>query len=490
MHTFLWHDYETWGVDPKRDRPSQFAAIRTDSDLNPVGEPLMIYAKPPRDCLVQPDAVMVTGITPQHAERNGLVERDFIARIYKEMMVDETCSVGYNSLRFDDEVTRNTLYRNFYDPYEREYKNGNSRWDLIDVVRLCYALRPEGFEWPKDETGIPIFRLEKLTEANGIAQVGAHDALVDVQATIEVAKKIKTLHPKLFTYALGLRNKHEVAKRLKVGSFTPVFHVSSMFGGLNHCCSVVLPVAFHPSNRNEVICIDLRKSPEELLSLDGEMLKIRQFGSNEKLNQLAASMGVESIERLPIKNIHINRCPIIAPVSMLQDADCERLNLNVATIKAHRELIMKDHTVVQKLLALFQSTGDWESTTDPDCMIYTGGFFSDYDKSLFGEIRCADAEQLVDRSFAFTDVRLPQMLTRYLGRNFPDVLGDKDKSQWQTFCRDRILEKEAGASIALDDFDQRLKELSVAHQGSDKKMTLINALESWRDTLVDSIGGG
>ncbi|MCY4043907.1 MAG: exodeoxyribonuclease I [Cellvibrionales bacterium] len=489
MQTFLWHDYETWGVDPRRDRPAQFAAIRTDSDLNPVGDPLMIYAKPPRDCLVQPDAVMVTGITPQHAELHGVSERDFIARIHKEMMQHETCSVGYNSLRFDDEVTRNTLYRNFYDPYEREYKNGNSRWDLIDVVRLCYALRPEGVEWPKDAMGNPSFRLENLTEANGIEQQGAHDALVDVRATIDVAKKIKTLHPKLFDYALSLRNKHEVTKRLRVGSFTPVFHVSSMFGGANHCCSVVLPIAFSQVNRNEVICIDLRKDPSDLLALDGEMLRIRQFGTSEQLADLAKSEGVEAIERLPIKNIHINKCPMITPVSMLQPDDCERLNLGVSDIKKHREMIMQDHTLVQKLLALFQANDSHESIADPDCMIYSGGFFSDYDKSLMGELRRSEPKALIDGSFAFTDVRLPEMLNRYLARNYHELLEGEALVKWQAFCRKRILEEGAGSTIALEAFNLRLAELEGEYAGSGEKRSLIAALADWRDQLIESVGG-
>jgi exodeoxyribonuclease-1 len=64
--------------------------------------------------------------------------------------------VGYNSLRFDDEVTRNTLYRNLYSPYDREWQNGNSRWDIIDMVRACHDLRPEGIVWPRRARNSPL----------------------------------------------------------------------------------------------------------------------------------------------------------------------------------------------------------------------------------------------------------------------------------------------------------------------------------------------
>ena len=184
--TILWHDYETWGVSPKFDKPSQFAGIRTDLDLNIIGEPEMFYCQPPQDYLPQPEACLVTGITPQKALREGLTEAEFAERIHSLFSQPNTCVAGYNSIRFDDEVTRYLLYRNFYDPYAREWQNGNSRWDIIDMIRACYALRPEGIEWPtveRDGQQVVSFRLELLTKANGIEHEAAHDAMSDVYAT-------------------------------------------------------------------------------------------------------------------------------------------------------------------------------------------------------------------------------------------------------------------------------------------------------------------
>jgi len=209
--SFYWHDYETWGADPARDRAAQFAGLRTDLDFNPIGEPLVIYAQPADDMLPQPGACMVTGISPQQALEQGAPEADFFRFIHAEMMQPGTCSLGYNTLHFDDEVTRYGLYRNFFDPYEREWKNGNSRWDLIDVVRLTHALRPEGIEWPEKEPGVTSFRLEKLTEANDIAHLGAHDALADVHATIALARLIRERQPRLFDYVFNHRDKQTLA---------------------------------------------------------------------------------------------------------------------------------------------------------------------------------------------------------------------------------------------------------------------------------------
>ncbi len=270
--TFYWHDYETFGTDPSRDRPVQFAGLRTDADLNVIGEPLVIFAKPAPDQLPHPEACLITGITPQQALKEGVTEAEFIARIHAELAVPNTCGVGYNSLRFDDEVTRYTLYRNFYDAYEREWKNGNSRWDIIDMVRTAYALRPDGINWPRREDGLPDFRLESLTAANGIAHEAAHDALSDVYATIAMARLIREKQPKLYDYVLNHRSKQAVLAQIDMAAVKPLLHVSGMFGGANSNIGLIVPLAPHPGNKNKIIAFDLSKNPQVLFDLSPQRL--------------------------------------------------------------------------------------------------------------------------------------------------------------------------------------------------------------------------
>jgi exodeoxyribonuclease-1 len=154
-HTFLWHDYETFGAVPRRDRPAQFAAIRTDADLNEIGEPIMLYCQPAPDFLPDPQSCLITGITPQHcleARRAGTRVRRTICEAFSE---PGTIGVGYNTIRFDDEVTRFLFWRNLIDPYAREWQNGCGRWDLLDVVRMTYALRPDGIAGRCAKTASP-----------------------------------------------------------------------------------------------------------------------------------------------------------------------------------------------------------------------------------------------------------------------------------------------------------------------------------------------
>jgi exodeoxyribonuclease-1 len=231
--TFYWHDYETWGSTPAVDRPCQFAGLRTDAELNEVGEPLVLFARPADDLLPQPDACLVTKLTPQRAARDGLPEAEFARAIQRELAVPGTCGVGYNSLRFDDEVTRYLFYRNLLPPYAHAHQNGNSRWDLIDVLRLAHALRPAGLQWPQREPGITSFKLEDLTAANDVAHTGAHDALADVRATIAMARLLKSAQPRLFDYALTLRSR-QVVEDL-IGRGEPLLHVSQRIPAAQGC---------------------------------------------------------------------------------------------------------------------------------------------------------------------------------------------------------------------------------------------------------------
>jgi len=264
--SFYWHDYETFGTDPARDRPVQFAGIRTDEALNIIGEPLSIFCKPADDVLPQPEACLVTGITPQIAMEKGVIEANFIHQIHEQLSQPGTCGVGYNSIRFDDEVTRYTLYRNFYDPYAREWQNSNSRWDIIDMVRLTYALRPQWIEWPMREDDKPSFRLEELTLANGIKHEAAHDAMSDVYATLAMAKLIRGKQKKLYDYVFEHRNKRLVLQQLNLKEMKPVLHVSGMFPGEYGCLAMVVPLAQHPTNKNGIIVYDLRHDPRHCWS--------------------------------------------------------------------------------------------------------------------------------------------------------------------------------------------------------------------------------
>ena len=468
MQTFYWHDYETFGIDPRRDRPVQFAGIRTDIDFNIIDDPLVIYCKPTADYLPNPDACLITGFTPQMAEQKGVCEAEFIGRIHRQLAQPNTCTLGYNNLRFDDEVTRNCLYRNFYDPYARECQNGNSRWDIIDVVRAARALRPEGIQWPVNEEGRPSLRLDQLTIANGIAHEAAHDALSDVYATIGIARLVKQAQPKLFQFLFQHRVKAKVLELLQLGSFKPVVHISGKYAAVKNCLAIVLPVCKHPTNINGIIVYDLSIDPEPMLSLSIEDIHQRLFTATDDLP--------EAVTRIPLKTVHINKCPVLAPISVIKPNDAQSLAIDLTFCQANIDKIKATNGLAEKLAAVFSGQAYSEQDSDPDLALYSGGFFSEADRQKMAKIRTLSPEQLAKTEYRFTDLRLPEMLFRYRARNYQETLSADEQSRWNDFCKNRLTGRQAGAGITLDAYFARLQEL---RSNKNSNADIINALDAY-----------
>jgi exodeoxyribonuclease-1 len=472
--SFYWHDYETWGADPRRDRPAQFAGLRTDAELNPVGEPLVVYCRPSDDMLPQPEACLVTGIAPQLAQQRGLNEAEFIRRIHQELATPETCGVGYNTIRFDDEFTRNTLFRNFYDPYGREWQSGCSRWDIIDMVRLTHALRPAGIEWPRNENGVTSFRLEHLSAANGIVHEAAHDALSDVHATIALAKLVKQRQPRLFDYVLSSRGKQILSERFNLQQRQAVLHVSSMYPAEQGCIAMVMPLARHPVNSNGIIVYDLRYDPTPLLELGEEAIHERLFTPVAELP--------EGVERIPLKTVHLNKCPVLVPMNTLTSEAAERWSIDVKAGERHRKLLLGQPDLEQKLQRVHGMT-EFGPVSDPDHSLYSGGFFSRDDRGRMERILRTEPKALRDFPQVFDDRRLPEMLFRYRARNWPETLDEAERERWEEYRRTRLLEPDGGGSITLDDYLATLDRLESDSELPPDKQELISHLLAWAEEI-------
>ncbi|MBL8323624.1 MAG: exodeoxyribonuclease I [Rubrivivax sp.] len=452
--TFYWHDYETFGRVPRRDRPAQFAGLRTDAELHEVGDPLMLFCQPAPDTLPDPESVLLTGITPQQALREGVPEGEFAARIEAELAREGTVGVGYNSIRFDDEVTRHLFWRNLIDPYAREWANGCSRWDLLDVVRTCWALRPEGIEWPLGDDGKPSFRLERLTEANGLAHEAAHDALSDVRATLGLARLIRLRQRKLWDFCFKLRRKDAVWQ--EIGAGRPFVHLSGRYPVERGCLAVVWPLGLHPVNKNELIVWDLAADPAELESLDAQAVRRRLFTRSDELAQQGGA-------RLPIKTIHVNKSPIvIGNVTRLGAAE-QRFGIDLATAQRHAEVAAR----LPDLSALWADVFAREpaaTAPDVDEDLY-GGFVGNDDRRLLNRLRQLGADalarQVAEGRVAFHDARLEEVLFRYRARNFPQSLGEDEQERWEVHRAARLHDG-VGGGLTLAQFMQRIDELAGA----------------------------
>lgn len=471
MLTFFWHDYETFGRVPRRDRPSQFAGVRTDADLNEIDAPVMQYCRPAPDFLPEPGACLLTGITPQRCLELGVPEYRFADAIEQQLARPGTVGVGYNSIRFDDEVTRHLFWRNLIDPYAREWQNDCGRWDLLDVVRCTWALRPEGIEWPRHEDGRPSFKLEHLAAANGLMHEAAHDALSDVRATIALARLIKTRQPRLWDFCLRLRSKHEVLKEMGAGR--PFLHISGMYGVERGGIAPVWPLAPHPSNKNEVIVWDLMADPTELFSLGADEIRTRMFTRQDELP--------EGVSRLPIKTIHINKSPIV--IGNLKTLSAERAatwGVDLALAMHHAELAGRNaHLLAGIWPAVFERPAR-EGRVDVDEDLY-GGFVGNDDRRNLQSLRGLDGAQLADKRPSFTDPRLGELFFRYRARNFPDSLDPAEQSQWRAHCADRLHDG-AGGGLTLEAFFEQVD--ALGEEADERGQDILGALVDYATNIA------
>ncbi len=467
--SIFWYDFETTGTDPIGDRPIQFAGVRTDLELNQIEPPVSIFCSPGDDVIPAPDAIRVTGLSMLSLPDEGLNETEFCSRVLSHFMVPGTCVAGFNSIRFDDEFTRQMCYRNLRDPYEREWRDGNSRWDIIDGVRMAAALRPEGVNWPIDSEGVPVFRLEAIAEANGIRQGDAHEALSDVRATIDLARCLRQAQPRLYDYLFALRDKKAVLRGLYPLGKSPLIHVSSMYSSIRHCTAVVLPICTHPTNSNGILCYDLSTDPTALLDASAEEVARLVFSRSEEL--------AEDEIRIPLKTIHVNRCPAIAPIKTLDEVAAGRLGLDIGQCERHMRAIQTSAGLVEKVRAAFESRGFPESD-DPDRMLYQGGFFSDADRAQMAAIHDAPIDQLATFTGCFDDSRLDEMLFRYRARNYPGSLSPDERERWNQYRLRRWAGGELAAARA------RLAELLSA----DPDQPALIDLQTYLERLTSGVG--
>jgi exodeoxyribonuclease I len=480
-HTFLWHDFETFGAVPRRDRPAQFAAIRTDAALNEIGEPLMLYCQPAPDYLPNPEACLITGITPQVCLERGVPECEFAHQIEQAFAQPDTIGVGYNTIRFDDEVTRHLFWRNLIDPYAREWQNGCGRWDILDVVRTAYALRPEGITWPTKPEGGASFKLTDLTAANGLTHEAAHDALSDVRATIALARLIRDKQPRLFDFCLGLHKKDRVATELglptSLREAKPFLHISGMFPADKGCLAIMWPLAMHPTNKNELIAWDLAHDPRELLTLDTATLRQRLFSKTADLP--------EGMTRLPIKTIHLNKSPMVmANLKTLSPTMAERWGIDIPTA-----MVNAGHATT-----LIDMSGIWPevfnrpqdktaAAPDVDEDLY-GGFVSNNDRRKLNHLRSLSPQKLAEARTGFEDLRLEELVWRYRARNFPATLTPEETQRWEAHRAARLHEGEGGAYTV----DQLCAALDTLSETADERgEAILGALYDYMEQIAPEV---
>ncbi|QCI24057.1 exodeoxyribonuclease I [Buchnera aphidicola (Macrosiphoniella sanborni)] len=472
ISTYLFYDYETFGKHTSLDKPAQFACIRTDMQFNIVDDPQYFYCIPPDDYLPDPNSVLITHITPQYTHKNGTNEYNFSKKVHDILIYPNTCIVGYNNIQFDDEITRNIFYRNFFDSYEWSWKNGNSRWDLLNILRACYVFRPNSIKWPKNKLGFTSFKLSDITKENNILHKNAHDAVSDVYATIEIAKIIQKKEPKLFNFFFNIRKKNELQKLINIKKFTPMIYISSYFTAMRHNASIVLPIMYLKKNNNVLIAIDLLKDFEILINL------FKRISLNDNLS-------IKDFSNFGIVLLHLNRCPILAPMTVINKDDYNRLNFNLSLCKKNINLIKKNYFLIIHIENIFFKEPDINQSSNVDLKIYDS-FFNLHDKKIIKSIRNTLPILLKNTNYSFYDMRLKTLLFRYRARNFFYTLDKNEKKIWLKYCM------EIFNPIFFKKYNNQILILLKKNNNDFKKVILLKKLLNYafqknKNILINSI---
>lgn len=467
--TFFFYDLETSGLNPREDRIMQFAGIRTDESLNQIGEPYNILVALNDDTLPSPDALMVTGITPQQTVADGYTEAQFANLLNDEIFTNDTVVIGFNSIRFDDEFIRALFWRNFHDPYAWAWRDGRSRWDLLDVVRMTRALRPEGIEWPVVD-GKPVNKLELITKANGVEHAKAHDALSDVEALISVTRLIKNNQPQLYEYLLKMRDKNEVKSLVNLENKQPFVYVSGRYPSDNFHATVAFPLT---SGRNgNVLVYDLRQDPTPFIDMTVDQITKLATMTREQRE-------AEGLSSLPVKELQYNRAPAVAPMGVLNSPEVwSRINLDEETIKTNRSKLLSSPAFAENVRTFYENRPEFPKAADPEAQLYDG-FVGDGDTLNIMKVRTASADQLADFHPEFTDERLSGLLLHYKARNYPKSLAEDEVAKWDEWRSSRL-------NRQLPAFTKRLQELAVITAADDNKQFILQELQLWAESILPS----
>ena len=466
--TFFFYDLETSGLSGRDDRIMQFAGQRTDMNLNPIGDPVNVLVALNDDTLPSPDALLVTGITPQQTVADGYTEAQFADILLSEIFTEQTIVVGYNNIRFDDEFIRHLLWRNFRDPYEWCWRDGRSRWDLLDVVRMTRALRPDGINWPVVD-GKPTNRLELLTKENGIAHENAHDAMSDVTALIAIATLIKAKQPQLFDYLLKMRDKNEVKKLVNLDDKKPFVYASGRYDAEFHKTTIAFPLA--PGKNGNVLVYDLRYDPAPFVDLNSKELAKKIYATWEERK-------ADDFVKLPVKELQYNRAPAVAPLGVLeQENGWSRIGLSSEIVEKHKKALLAAPHFAENLRTLYENKPEYKKSSDPEAQLYEG-FLDDSDKLRVQAVASADEKKLADFQPEFRDERLDELLLHYKARSFPRSLSADEMARWEQWRVGRIQRQ-------LPSFLRSMQRLSTS--GLDERhQYVLQEVQLWLENIAPS----
>jgi exodeoxyribonuclease-1 len=406
--SYVFYDTETTGIDTAFDQILQFAAIKTDADLNELDR-FEIRCRLMPHIVPAPGAMKVTGVTvSQLHDTAHCTHYDMVRKIRAKMLEwSPAVILGYNSIDYDENILRQAFYKTLHPPYLTN-TNGNCRGDVLRMVRSASILEPDAIVIPVDAKGKNIFKLDKVAPANGFDHSAAHDALADVEATIHLCRLLMSKAPAVWSTGMRFSQKASVIDYV---SSERVFCWCEFFGGAPHSW-LVTPIGQNPQNSGEYYVFDLQFDPDTLAALSDEKLATALTRSPK-----------------PVRRLKCNAAPMLAAI---EDAPAITVALALSSDELERRadvLEQNDGLRARLIAALEAGREPFETSPHVEKQIYDG-FWPRSDDVLMETFHTVPWEQRLAIADSFQDKRLKTLALHLIHIERPDLLN-------QTVCAEQ-----------------------------------------------------
>lgn len=466
VKTFLFYDLETTGINKCFDQIIQFAAIRTDEELNEIRRYEFLIKLNP-DTVPMPEASITHHISIEKAN-TGLFEYEAIKKIHGIFNTPETISLGYNTLSFDDEFLRFSFFNNLFTAYDHQYKNNCSRMDLYPIVAAYYLCANDVLSWPINVENKVSLKLEDINKQNALYSEGrAHDALTDVLVTLELARKLKSHQPKMWNYLTERFNKTEdqkILSQLDIGlkingeDYQQAIMVSGRFGYNERFMLPVLNLGQHWHYKNQH-CF-LRLDYAELTQVNMDNLSEHFLTVNKKWGDLPLI--------LPAKNFFL--------VHLLPE--------RIVLIKRNKDFLMQNKSL---FIDIKESALNFKYAhvehVDVNASLYTEGFMTYGEQKLCEHFHQKPIAKKVKLMHEMTP-SLYQRALRVIGRIAPQELTPEMQSEFQVYlertasfqAQDMPVDFKGDCKASIPEVYKRIQKLRESHL-TDEQISLLDELE-------------
>jgi len=448
--SFVFYDTETTGTDRIFNQILQFAAIRTDENLDEI-ERFDTRCRLLPHVVPSPGAMRVTGISVAQLTSAEFPTHYVMVRAIRHKLLawSPGLFIGYNSMGFDEHLLRQALYQTLHPPYLTN-TNGNCRADVLRMVRAAALLTPNAITIPVDENGKPSFKLDKLAPANGFDHLDAHDALGDVRATIHICKLLSERAPELWSRFLRFTQKAAVVDYI---TSEPVFSLTEGFYGELYSSLATL-IGPSPSRRSDILVLDLAFDPGQLRSLSDEDLVTRL-----------------AVAPRPVRAVRCNACPIIMPAEEAPDIATAKA-LGMAELRRRAHLLQGDAQSRERLIVAYERTQEaWPLSPHVEAQIYDAFISNDDEQRLeiFHETPWEERLAFLDQ---IVDLRLRQLGRRLIFFERPELLPEEVRKRMTRAVAKRLTAGDgAGTWLCLAEAIQEADDLLAS--ASTEEMQLL-----------------